>query len=211
MKVWQELTDMFNSHQIFVEMEKKYKNSWLELNNDNVSEMVKFRGNDSQGNFIFEDVYENHIVLNKDTTCKVFVPILAQGLYQCNNVMLHARYSAARQYRRGLSADSIIIVEPVSNTHISIHSFMKYYKQQTYPLSVQKAMKILKNTEKSSQTLSRNFGIVRTQDAFLFLYQDVIIGKIVENTIKVTHKQFYQEVMDSQRLIDYTGYEVLYE
>lgn len=211
MNIWSNLTDLFNDNDIVNEMSKKYRNTVLALKKDKRETYATYKG--FEGFHEFRDENDVALRLAVNTDCQVTIPIIQRGLYNTKTGAVFASRIPYRQYRKGLSKESIQICtlsdfafrngafngnQPVNRFGILIFDVLNR-KDITYKL------------EEALQMLSKYGSVAMTRDFGIALPHTDMVGDVAlwmgcyhigaidtkSKTIHVINTVFHQEVLDS--------------
>lgn len=208
-RVWKNLTDMFTNEDIVSEMTKKYRETWLKLDYDGKSLLAYYRYFD-QGYHYFRDEQGGEIRLSMDTDADISIFMPRRGLYNTKVGVVFFVRNPFRQYRRGISKDSASATRLYYILHgHEVYNELQYHiwdiakKELQAPMSLDEGLQVLK--EKGDVALSREFAISLNHlnddpTATSLFYEDVYVGSIKDNKIKVITPILYQEVIDNSHI-----------
>lgn len=209
MNPWQKLTLMENFGDVISELSKKYKNSFVKITNGSSVYVGRVCQIDSNKVWI-RDKYNTMLNIQYNTDQLIETLTLAPGLYNWNDDVWFGYYTGARQYRKSINSDSFKFHHPLYHqVSDSLEAVFDAIKPK-YPKNIWKAINTINIENLNGIAVNRNFGICKHKDNLYYVYRDAVIGEIVDKTINIHNKHFNQEVMDSFRYIDYSGYEVNY-
>lgn len=213
MKSWQNLTHLFDTNAVIEEMQKKYRDTLLQININGRPHYATYRGFDGDYH-VFEDHLKTPLKIHHETDIEVVIVFPKKGLYNTSRGMVMFTRKPHRQYRKGISEDSCTIL-PVLRTLFgpstnNLWTYIHEIMSSSYPKTVREALDSLKNF--GSVALNRQFGISLpvcndTEKYPVYYYQN-IVGYIKDNTIHIANSAFHQEFIDAS--LDTTGFEVKY-
>jgi hypothetical protein len=208
-RAWTNLTDMFNQDDIVAEMTKKYRDTWLKLTVNNKSFLAYYKYYEA-GYHYFKDEQGGDIRLTMDTDIDINIFMPRRGLYNTKHGVVFFVRNPFRQYRRGISKDSASATRLyyILNGHEVYNEMPQHIwdiakKELQEPMSLDEGLQILK--EKGDVALSREFAISLNHlnddpTTTSLFYEDVYIGSIKDNKIKVITPILYQEVIDNSHI-----------
>ena len=208
MKTWQNLTDLLFEEDVNAEMVKKYRGTVLGILNNSTPIYATYQGVSNKGYHCFMDSNTVSLNLSKETDCTVFIPKIAKGLYNTEKDCVFVSRNPYRQYKRGLTRDSVCI-EPLSayviggqtSNQFSNTIFQVLDSSKQTEVSLQEAITHLTNVP--SYAINREFAVtlphstIQDCDASLWLHTN-FIGVVRGKIIQVINPIFTQEILDSQ-------------
>jgi hypothetical protein len=205
-KVWQDLTDMFDSEDYIEEMNKKYKGTYLRISADSLQILAKYNGWNGS-HHVFIDEHGSPITLADDTkhTVKIWMP--KRGLYNSadSGILVFVRLPW-RQYRRGISKESASISSLTTRIFGgSETNNLDRFVYQLADIRLQKEVTleeaIEKTKEAGSWAINRLWGVSLNvqgaqEDVYHLFYEDVLVADVVGHEIRVKEEAFFQEIIE---------------
>ena len=212
MSIWSKLTDSEDGT-VNQEMVKKYKGTWVGIKYENYPTVYGiYRGVNDEG-FHTIDTKKGVVKLAQNTDADVFVPQLEAGYYETENSVCYLRRNPYRQYRRGLSTESIFVEkmgDSIYNGFIKISNKFDTCIEEvlthinTKDVQLNAAIETLNAKNKLVQRLNRDFMISlnhheNTADTYSLWTGRCLVG-FVDNksrVINLVNDIFKQELADN--------------
>lgn len=220
MNSFQKLTDMIEIKDVISEMTKKYYKTYVCIENPDTGEKMygQYRDWDTDDKKFVFLANGGQQRLPFDTPLKVYVPKLQRGLYNLSNHCVYVRQIPARQYRRGLSAESYKIVSLYQyifgngggNDFFSYCVDVLSTPQKNYTVDEAEQMLVGHNDSGKpipSVAINRDFALTHSstgislEDGYDLWYHASFVGKVFPDNkvIKVHNPVFFQEILDTQK------------
>lgn len=210
--IWQNLTDALNKNMSVEEMSKKYLNTFLILKPKEGPPLVACYKGFEDNFFIFYDKHGIKIQLAYETDMEIINKFPERCLFNSNNTALEFVRQPARQYKRGICKDNIIIYSPVkklfeSRNHTWTISTLTHALFPEYPQTCEEAIQKLQDRQVTAIALNPTFMIsqsitnnAKTKRIFHLWFSNKVIGYWERNTFYIMHDLFKQEVLDNIHL-----------
>lgn len=206
MDIWNELTDSFNKEMAIDEMRKKYDQTYLVLSQDSGKETVVLYCGYADGFHHFRDEQQVPIKLKHETNYKIICKFPERCLFNYKGQALEFVRSPRRQYKRGICKDNVSIYSPIrqywtQESHPWTHSTIVSALYPQYPDCCETAIKQLNDKQVISVALNPKFmltlSFTKNSEVFYLFYCNVVIGEFQNETFKIKHPLFKQEVLDN--------------
>ena len=214
MNCWQKLTDMEDLPKVNSELQKRYKDTWLQFRSSawNETKFGMFLGNNHDDNYYVKILGEGTVTLpfKHSEDLEISVPKPETGCYtdEVTRSLMTFSVLPHRQWKRGLYKGNAIIMPAIKAYNEGNNIFGDAITSVLVPKEnkeLDDAIAFMDKEQFYGYALNRSFGITLNfsseNDTYLILfYKHFIVGKVLrgKKTIIVENDIFLQEILDTK-------------